>query len=361
MSHVMTSRARDNSRHSLQHHRAAEVRCIARWPPAMPVVLLVTFLVCAAVGRAQTPVTYETTPRDTLGETIWTIDLAGPMTASLDGSQFLVVNDADKMFYVVDVATGTYRKISSAPPVAHLTSYVVSNDFGLIAVATAYRNDQQKSVRRLEIIDLSADVSNQIAQALPIGYLAAISAVASRAVHGTALLDTQTGDTVTSFGLDYEARCWFDDAHGVLYRSLSNVVEEYDAVTGRFIRWHGSFGNAAATVARRAPGSPWLYVVTTRMDDSNPHRRHYPYVVAIHTETGEKRFFTAFAGDRQSALDPSLAYWIGMSKTVWFLVSMVMGINRYSPLVSMPKLHIAEHYLMLAFPPQDMQSGGCRM
>jgi hypothetical protein len=97
------------------------------------------------------------------------------------------------------------------------------------------------------------------------------------------------------------------------------------------------------------------------MDDSNPHRRHYPYVVAIHTETGEKRFFTAFAGDRQSALDPSLAYWIGMSKTVWFLVSMVMGINRYSPLVSMPKLHIAEHYLMLAFPPQDMQSGGCRM
>ena len=112
MSQLMQFRLRDNGCQSFGHCLAAEVCRIACCTPALPVALLVILMLGVGVGRAQTPITYETTLRDTLGETLWTIDLSGPMTPSLDGTKFLVVNSADAMFYVVDVATGTHRLLN---------------------------------------------------------------------------------------------------------------------------------------------------------------------------------------------------------------------------------------------------------
>jgi hypothetical protein len=270
----------------------------------MPLALLVALMLSVALGRAQTPITYETTPRDTLGETLWTIDLAGPMTPSLDGTKFLVVNSADAMFYVVDVATGAHRKITSAPQVV--------NTGGSNFVTTIYDSDshvrwlwvyQNKAIpgqvaamsHESSLIDLAADtIVHRIDSA---GIMStAISARHGRLMDNRSLVELPSMRIIATYD-DAPATHWFDDAHGVLYRSRDVGVDEYDAVTGRWIRSHGPFWNAEATVARRAPGSPWLYVVTTRMRDG-----YAPYVVAIHTETKEQRYFDAFAGSRQRSV-----------------------------------------------------------
>jgi len=280
------------------------------------VALLVILLLSAGVGRAQTPITYETTPRDTLGETLWTIDLSGPMTPSQDGTKFLVVNAADAMFYVVDVATGTHRKITSAPQVINregpnftASSFNVDSDLRWLFFSRRYRPfpDAPYNNHMIAIVDLIADsvVYTVDSAGIP---MSAISSKHQRGVHPGKLYELPTYKELATFQNELQSTWWFDDAHGLLYRSRNVGVDEYDAVTGRFIRSHGPFWNAEATVARRAPGSPWLYVVTTRMRDG-----YAPYVVAIHTETKEQRYFDAFAGSRQSWLDPVLfGYWVGL-------------------------------------------------
>ncbi len=303
MSQLMQSRMRDNGCQSFWHCLAAEVRRIACCAPALPVALLVILLLSAGVGRAQTPITYETTPRDTLGETMWTIDLSGPMTPSQDGTKFLVVNAADAMFYVVDVATGTHRKITSAPQVINregpnftASSFNVDSDLRWLFFSRRYRPfpDAPYNNHMIAIVDLIADsvVYTVDSAGIP---MSAISSKHQRGVHPGKLYELPTYKELATFQNELQSTWWFDDAHGLLYRSRNVGVDEYDAVTGRFIRSHGPFWNAEATVARRAPGSPWLYVVTTRMRDG-----YAPYVVAIHTETKEQRYFDAFAGSRQN-------------------------------------------------------------
>ncbi len=316
MSQLMQCRLRDNGCQSFWQCLAAEVCRIVCCVPALPVALVVILMLSVGVGRAQTPIAYETTPRDTLGETLWTIDVSGPMTPSLDGTKFLVVNSADAMFYVVDVATGSHRKIASAPRVV--------NAGGSNFVTTIYDSDsdmrwlwvyQNKAIpgqvattsHESSLVDLAADtIVHRIDSA---GIMStAISSRHRRLMDNRSLVELPSMRIIATYD-DAPATHWFDDAHGLLYRSRNVGVDEYDAVTGRFIRSHGPFWNAEATVARRAPGSPWLYVVTTRMRDG-----YAPYVVAIHTETKEQRYFDAFAGSRQSLLDPTTRpYWLGLS------------------------------------------------
>lgn len=296
MSHVIMSRYRDNSWQWFSHRIAAEVCRIVLLAPALPAALLAALLLSVAVGRAQTPITYDTVARDTLGETLWTIDLSGPMTPSLDGTKFLVVNNKDNMFYVVDVATGAYRKITSIPQTTStVPSYNVDAELRWLLCSRKYRPapDNPISTNQLSIIDIDADtvVFHVDSGGHP---LSRTSSKYRRGVDIDRLFEIPSYREIARFPDVQNSRWWFDDAHGVLYQSGPMSVVEYDAVTGAQLRAFGPYFGVKSTVARRAPGSPWLYVVTTEVDDDQ-----VPYVIAYHVETGEKRFFNAFAGSKQ--------------------------------------------------------------
>ncbi len=338
MSQLMHSRLRDNGCQSFWHRLGAKVCRIVCFVPALPVALLVILMLGVGVGRAQTPITYETTPRDTLGETLWTIDLSGPMTPSLDGTKFLVVNSADGLCYIVDVASGSFRRLNAIGP---MSIYVPSSDLQYLAVNIRRRNENNEFVRKTSIIDMEADSIVLELPEHPTVAMWTVSKAYERLQLGNAILNIRTGDTVAVLPPAVESPCWFDDAHGLLYRSRNVGVDEYDAVTGRFIRSHGPFWNAEATVARRAPGSPWLYVVTTRMRDG-----YAPYVVAIHTETKEQRYFDAFAGSGMSQLG----------------ISFDMIESAYTVLFSGDRLIVGGRYYSKQFPVWlfDADRGVCR-
>jgi hypothetical protein len=231
---------------------------------------------------------YNLTPEKQLGPELWKLPIGGDLTMSRDGRTLLVASTADSAFYVVDVETGTIRRRLTPkyfPPPNRSTVYRTDDDLKWISLGwTDWRG----------LWDIEADT---IITAYGKSTIFTISRQHARLHEAykdfSALLDAHTLRIITQFPWVVGVFAWFDDARGILYRVVPTGagyanIEEYDALSGAFIRKTGIHHDRGTVV--RPPNSQWLYYFTLGPTDIHPEG----WVEAIHLETGERVRFMDF-------------------------------------------------------------------
>ena len=238
-------------------------------------------------------ITYNLEPTHELGPELWSIPIGGRLTMSADGTRMLVASIADSAFYVVDVETGEYRRLSQpyySDNTFGTTFYVVDNDLTVLA-----QRNSLDFTRGLFAWDIDADtvVSELQAKEGTFGDLEGVSLKHDRLVYDGLLESLQTRDHIAMHDLMY-APAWFDDDRGVFYCSRDRVVGEFDAETGELKRTWGV--RSLESEVRRPSNSDWLYVFSLETDFANPQN----WVEAINLVTGERLTFEEFFWDRSS-------------------------------------------------------------
>lgn len=293
-------------------HRVQEIlahRC--SWA-LLVTTLVVTIGLFVVPTRAQTPITYDLTASETLGDTLWTIPIGGPMNPSMDGRRFLL-RHSDGLFYMVDQATGAYRQVTSAFRYKEeesrnfvFTRVVTDEALTRLFLTVKAEGPDYVNASRTLVIDLEADtiIMDTNTSMITIRH---ISPVLGRAADYYNVWEFPSMKRVQQTTNPEGSIPWFDDAHGILYRATKYGVQACDPNTGQIVRSYGVAHNEESIV-RRPPGSSWIYLITQRVVEGEMN-----YVIAFHAETGEKRIFQAFAMEDQVAVKAVEGHAIGFA------------------------------------------------
>ena len=239
------------------------------------------------VGVHAQEITYNLEPTHELGPELWSIPIGGRLTMSADGTRMLVASLADSAFYVVDVETGQYRRLSQPyyqDNTFGFTLYVIDNDLKTLSTRNLFDDDPTLYVWDVESDTLLYAESTRLGSA---SFLKGVSGRNDRLVFDRSLIDLKTGQTLTIHEL-LRAPAWFDDDRGVFYCSRERVAGEFDAVTGELLRsWPV---RSALSEVRRPSDSDWLYVFSLQTDFANPQN----WVEAINLVTGDRMTFERY-------------------------------------------------------------------
>ncbi len=241
------------------------------------------------VGVRAQEITYNLEPTHELGPELWSIPIGGRLTMSADGTRMLVASIADSAFFLVDVETGEYRRLSQPyyqDNTFGYTFYAVDNDLTSLTTRNVYTEGRVLNAWDIGADTLISSIPTQIGSKLN-----GVSLRYRRIIYNAQMLDLDTQEKIASHDLMY-APAWFDGDRGVFYCSRDRVVGEFDAVTGELKRTWGV--RSLESEVRRPSDSDWLYVFSLQTDFANPQN----WVEAINLVTGERMTFEEYFWDR---------------------------------------------------------------
>ena len=241
------------------------------------------------VGVRAQEITYNLEPTHELGPELWSIPIGGKLTMSADGTRMLVASIADSAFYVVDVETGEYRRLSQPyyqDNTFGYTFYAVDNDLTSLTTRNVYTEGRVLNAWDIGPDTLISSIATQIGSKLN-----GVSLRYRRIIYNAQMLDLDSQEKIASHDLMY-APAWFDDDRGVFYCSRDRVVGEFDAETGELKRTWGV--RSLESEVRRPSNSDWLYVFSLETDFANPQN----WVEAINLVTGERLTFEKYFWER---------------------------------------------------------------
>ncbi|MCX6139511.1 MAG: hypothetical protein NTX15_01535 [Candidatus Kapabacteria bacterium] len=237
-------------------------------------------------------IVYDTVVRNTLGPELWAIPVSGPLTISEDGRKVLVASVRDSMFYIVDVATGAFRPLMSAPDywggAGKQTSHVTDASLTWLWV-TVPRGGGKKD---FYLIDVASDTIIRRFQDSALLGIASMSRTLDRCVDSRTLYRLSTMEPVSALADPAGGTSWFDDTHRKLYRNTPWQVDEIDPVTGKVEQTWAV--NSEISYARRPANSDWLYVYNYCVDAFGGSCGD---VNAINVVTQERVMFTKHMGE----------------------------------------------------------------
>ena len=241
------------------------------------------------VGVRAQEITYNLEPTHELGPELWSIPIGGRLTMSADGTRMLVASLADSAYYVGEVETGEYRRLSQPyyqDNTFGYTFYAVDNDLTSLTTRNVYTEGRVLNAWDIGADTLISSIPTQIGSKLN-----GVSLRYRRIIYNARMLDLDTQEKIASHDLMY-APAWFDDDRGVFYCSRDRVVGEFDAVTGELKRTWGV--RSLESEVRRPSDSDWLYVFSLQTDFANPQN----WVEAMNLVTGERLTFDKYFWER---------------------------------------------------------------
>ena len=278
------------------------------------IALLVAF---AAKHTNAQPVVYDTVARSVIGtELRWEIPIFGDHIAvSADGSRLLMFRQADSSYYIVNLATGAYKKLLS-PPRYQYPESLFSIDPGVTVLCV----NIEKELFRFYDLDADTLMFSERFDSYP-----QFSVKQDRLILGygsfgvrRGLYTLSTREKISDLPNRYRHTVWFDDAHNKLYHPVEGGLYEIDPTDGRILQ----YWDISATYAVRRPhNSDWLYAYRgERAIWYNSAPTDFRVTVeAVNVITQERLTFVNYAGvNTTTAIDDT--HILGATNSVAYLI-----------------------------------------
>ena len=282
--------------------------------------LIALLVVFAAKHTNAQPVVYDTIARSVIGtELRWEIPIFGDHIAvSADGSRLLLFRQTDSSYYVVNLATGAYKKLLS-PPQYQYPESLFSTDPGVTVLCVNIK----EGLFRFYDLDADTLLFSERFTGLP-----QFSVKQDRLVlgYGSAgdngdkcgLFTLSTREKISDLPLRVRYTAFFDDAHNRLYFPSASTLYEIDPTDGRVLQQWDIGGTHEV---RRPNNSDWLYTYRgERAIWYNSAPTDFRVTVeAVNVITQERLTFVDYAGvNTTTAIDDT--HIIGATNSVGYLI-----------------------------------------